>query len=117
MDSATDITSGIAATSRFAAGVPRLPAGSLGVTDKLAAAHKSAVDFTSFFLSQSLESMYANISANSLFGGGNGEEVYRSLLLQEYGKVAAQSGSGRNMVDAVQRQILQLQEKAEERSK
>jgi flagellar protein FlgJ len=107
MDNAMDLTNSIAAASRLSAGTPRPAA-----TADVAAARKSAEDFTSFFLSQSLESMYANVSPNSLFGGGNGEAVYRSLLLQEYGKIAAQSGSGRGIVDAVQSQILRLQEQA-----
>ena len=107
MDSVMDLTSSIASSSRLAAGTPRQAA-----TGDVAAAHKSAEDFTSFFLSQSLESMYANVSPDSVFGGGNGEAVYRSLMLQEYGKIAAQSGSGRNIVDAVQAQILRLQEQA-----
>jgi flagellar protein FlgJ len=110
--SAMDLSSQIAATSRFAQNLPPLSATASGSTPNLAQARKSAQDFASFFLSQSLESMYANISTDSLFGGGNGEEVYRSLLLQEYGKIAAQSGSGRNIVDAVQAQILRLQEQA-----
>jgi flagellar protein FlgJ len=107
MDSAMDLTSSIASSSRLAAGSPRPAA-----TGNVVAARKSAEDFASFFLSQSLESMYANVSTDSMFGGGNGEAVYRSLMLQQYGKIAAQSGSGRGIVDAVQAQILRLQEQA-----
>jgi len=44
-----------------------------------------------------------------MFGGGNGEAVYRSLLLQEYSKVAAKSG-GVGIADAVQREMLRAQE-------
>jgi len=73
------------------------------------AVHQAAEQFESFFLSQSLESMFAGVDTNSLFGGGPGETVYRSLLLQEYGKIAARSG-GFGIADAVQREILQTQE-------
>jgi len=111
--SATDLSSQVATTSRFAQSLPSLSATGSGSTSNLAQARKSAQDFTSFFLSQSLESMYADVSTDSMFGGGHGEEVFRSLLLQEYGKIATQSGSGRAIVDAVQRQILQLQEQAQ----
>jgi flagellar protein FlgJ len=76
----------------------------------VAGARKSAEDFTAFFLSQSLESMYANVAPNSVFGGGNGEAVYRSLMIQEYGKVMSQSNNGLGIVDDVQREILRLQE-------
>jgi hypothetical protein len=108
-----DLSSQVVTTSRFAQSLPSLPATGSGSTPNLAPARKSAEDFTSFFLSQSLESMYADVSTDSMFGGGHGEEVFRSLLLQEYGKIATQSGSGRAIVDAVQRQILQLQEQAQ----
>jgi peptidoglycan hydrolase FlgJ len=73
------------------------------------AAHKTAQDFESFFLSQTFESMFSGVGTDSLFGGGNAETVYRSLLLQEYSKVAAKAG-GVGIADAVQREILQAQE-------
>jgi peptidoglycan hydrolase FlgJ len=74
-----------------------------------AAAHKTAQDFESFFLSQTFENMFSGVGTDSLFGGGNAETVYRSLLLQEYSKVAAKAG-GVGIADAVQREILQAQE-------
>ena len=74
-----------------------------------AAAHKTAQDFESFFLSQTFEHMFSGVGTDSLFGGGNAETVYRSLLLQEYSKVAAKAG-GVGIADAVQREILRAQE-------
>ena len=74
-----------------------------------AGARKAAEEFAAFFFSQSFETIFGNMSANSLFGGGSGETVYRSLLTQEYGKIAARSG-GLGIADAVQREILRLQE-------
>ena len=74
-----------------------------------AAAHKTAQDFESFFLSQTFENMFSGVGTDSLFGGGNAETVYRSLLLQEYSKVAAKAG-GVGIADAVQREILRAQE-------
>jgi len=53
--------------------------------------------------------MFSGLGADKTFGGGTGESVYRSLLLQEYSKVAANSGST-GIADAVQREILRLQE-------
>ena len=88
-----------------ATAIPR-PAAAAG---DVAGARKTAQDFTAFFLSQSLESMHAGMAPNSLFGGGNGETIFRSLMLQEYGKVMARS-EGVGIVDAVQREILRLQE-------
>jgi flagellar protein FlgJ len=72
-------------------------------------ARKTAEDFEAFFLAQAMDSMFAGIDSDKLFGAGNGENVYRSLLTQEYAKVAAKSG-GIGIADAVQREILRLQE-------
>jgi peptidoglycan hydrolase FlgJ len=74
-----------------------------------AAIKNAAENFESFFLSQSLESMFAGVDTNALFGGGPGEKIYRSMLLQQYGKIVAQSG-GLGIGDAVQRELLNAQE-------
>ncbi|MGH7122808.1 MAG: rod-binding protein [Stellaceae bacterium] len=79
-----------------------------GALDPSGAA-KVAQDFEAFFLAQSMDSMFAGIESDKLFGGGQGENVYKSLLSQEYAKVAAKSG-GVGIADAVQREILRLQE-------
>jgi Rod binding domain-containing protein len=73
------------------------------------AAKKAGQDLEAFFLSQSFETMFAGLQSDPIFGGGNGESVYRSLLMQEYSKVAAKS-STTGISDAVTREILQLQE-------
>ena len=79
-----------------------------GTTD-VAGAKKAGEDFEAFFLSQVFENMFSSVGADSMFGGGNGETVYRSLLLQEYSKVAARSGSTGIAAD-VTREIIKLQE-------
>lgn len=75
----------------------------------VAGARKTAEDFEAFFLAQAMDSMFAGLNCDKLFGGGSGESVYRSLLSQEYAKVATKSG-GVGIADAVQREILRLQE-------
>ena len=72
-------------------------------------AHEKAVEFEGFFIAMALESMFSGIETDGLFGGGHGEKVFRSMMLQEYGKSVAQRG-GFGISDAVQRQILSLQE-------
>jgi Rod binding domain-containing protein len=101
MDSATPILPPVASVD----GATPQPT----ATTDPAAAHKTAQDFEGFFLSQVFENMYAGVGTDSLFGGGNAETVYRSLLLQEYSKVAAKAG-GVGIADAVQREILRAQE-------
>ncbi|HYM02772.1 MAG TPA: rod-binding protein [Stellaceae bacterium] len=85
------------------------PAAPASANASAAAAHKTGEDFEAFFLSQVFENMFSGVNADPMFGGGQGETVYRSLLLQEYSKVAARSG-GVGIADAVQREILRAQE-------
>jgi flagellar protein FlgJ len=79
------------------------------VTSDPTAARKTAQDFEAFFLSQVFENVFSGVNSDAMFGGGAGETVYRSLLLQEYSKVAARNG-GVGIADAVQREILRAQE-------
>lgn len=72
-------------------------------------ARAAAEQFEAFFLGQFLESMFAGIRTDGMFGGGNGENVYRSLLTQEYGKAISASG-GVGIADTVYRSIIQIQE-------
>jgi len=72
-------------------------------------AREAAVEFEGFFIASALESMFSGIETDGLFGGGHGEQVFRSMLLQETGKsIAARGGIG--IADAVQREIIRLQE-------
>ena len=48
-------------------------------------------------------------SRTALFGGGQGEEMFRSMMFDEYGKQIAPSG-GIGIADMVQKEILRMQE-------
>lgn len=72
-------------------------------------ARQAAVEFEGFFIASALESMFAGIETDGPFGGGHGEKVFRSMMLQELGKsIAERNGIG--IADAVQREIIRLQE-------
>lgn len=71
-------------------------------------ARKASKDFESFFIGQMLEYMNTDIKTDGLFGGGHSEEVWRSMLNQEYGKEIAKSNSI-GVSDAVMRSLLQAQ--------
>lgn len=92
------------ATALSNAPAPRLPR--TGDADKARAA---AQDFEAFFLTQVFEEMFAGIGPDPLFGGGAGEETFRSLMFQEYGTAIAH-GRGVGIADRVQQEILKLQE-------
>jgi len=72
-------------------------------------AKETAVEFEGFFIAMALESMFSGIETEGLFGGSHGEKVFRSMMLQEYGKSIAQR-NGIGIADAVQREIIRLQE-------
>ena len=74
-----------------------------------AKAKQAAQDFEAQFLSQMIGQMFAGVSTNGLFDGGNGEKMFRSLLFDQFGKVLARAG-GIGIADAVQREILKHQE-------
>ena len=72
-------------------------------------ARAAAEKFEAFFLSQFLDSMFAGVRTDGMFGGGNAENFYRSMMTQEYGKTIAAAG-GVGIADAVYRSIIQIQE-------
>lgn len=74
-----------------------------------AKAKAAAEDFEAFFVSHAFEDMFAGMDTDPMFGGGEAEQMFRSFLLQEYGKKVAQSG-GIGVSSMVQQQLLQLQE-------
>lgn len=74
-------------------------------------AKETAQDFEAFFMTKMMESMFEGISTDGMFGGGNAEKVYRSLLLNEYGKAMAKTGSI-GISDDIMSTILSMQEAA-----
>lgn len=72
-------------------------------------ARKVADDFEAVFLSQMLAHMTAGVKLEEPFGGGPGEDMFRSLLNNEYAKGIASRG-GIGVSDQIYRQILALQE-------
>ncbi len=72
-------------------------------------ARRVAEEFEAFFLSQALQPMFANINAEEPFGGGPGEDIWRSMQVDEYGKAFARAG-GIGIAEAVLREILKMQE-------
>jgi Rod binding domain-containing protein len=74
-----------------------------------AAIGKVAEDFEAFFASAYFEQMFSGIQPDPVTGGGEGESMFRSLMIQEYGKAVARQHS-LGIADVVKRQLLQLQE-------
>lgn len=80
------------------------------VNPKLLASSKAAAqDFEAFFVTHSFAEMMTDIQPDPMFGGGEGESVFRSFLLDEYGKMVAKT-QGLGIANIVQRELLNLQE-------
>lgn len=77
-----------------------------------AAARAAAEEFEAVFLAQMMAHMFEGISTDGPFGGGQAEQVYRSLLTNEYGRLATASG-GLGIADQVMSEILKIQEAQE----
>jgi Rod binding domain-containing protein len=71
-------------------------------------ARDAAQKFESQFLAQMLGQMFQGIDTDGPFGGGHGEEMFRSLLTDSMAKDMTKAG-GIGLADTVQREILKLQ--------
>ncbi|HXJ01070.1 MAG TPA: rod-binding protein [Micropepsaceae bacterium] len=102
-----------AASAQFSAAAtlakPALPPMSAKTVEQ---ATKVAKDFEAVFINEIMGSMFAGISTDGPFGGGPGEGIFRSMMIENYSKsIAAQGGFG--LADAVKHELLRAQEKAQ----
>jgi Rod binding domain-containing protein len=67
-----------------------------------------AEEFERMFIAEMLQPMFAGIETDAPFGGGQGEEVFRPMLLDRYAEAIAKGG-GIGVSDAVMKEILRLQ--------
>ena len=73
-----------------------------------AKAKTAAQTFESQFLSQMIGQMFEGIQTDGPFGGGFGEEMFRSMMTDAMAKQMTQAG-GVGVSDVVQREILKMQ--------
>lgn len=75
-----------------------------------AKAREVAQDFEAIFITTMLEHMGRDTqNGDGLFGGGQGETMFHSLMNDEYGKAIAAKG-GFGIADSIYKFILQAQE-------
>lgn len=68
-----------------------------------------ATEFEAVFLGEMLKPMWEGLSTDSTFGGGQAEEIFRSMMLDEYAtQIANQGGVG--IGDAVLKELILMQE-------
>jgi len=71
--------------------------------------NKTAEDFEAVFISQMLGSMFEGEELTEYFGGGTAGDIYKSLMMNEYGKAIAKSG-GIGISEQIKAELLKLQE-------
>lgn len=69
----------------------------------------AAKKFEAMFMNEMLSHMFAGIKTDSQFGGGKGEEVFRSMLVEQYGTIIANSGQT-GLSTQLEKQMLKMQE-------
>ncbi|MEM7197593.1 MAG: rod-binding protein [Pseudomonadota bacterium] len=81
----------------------------LGKNANERATRQAAEEFEAVFLSQMFTHMFPDDQGEGFFGGGNGEKIFHSLLVDEFAKITAKTG-GIGIADSVMRQLVHEQE-------
>jgi peptidoglycan hydrolase FlgJ len=78
-------------------------------TANAAKADAASKEYEGIFISQFLGSMFSGIKTDGITGGGQGEEMFRSLMINEFGKSIEQRG-GFGLAANMKAQLLKHQE-------
>lgn len=66
-------------------------------------------DFESLFISQMVEQMFGESMGSEAFGSEDTDEIYKGLMVKEYGKMIARSG-GIGIAQNIKSELLKQQE-------
>ena len=87
----------------------RVGASQSGHNKNDAAISKAASEFEGVFISQCLGAMFSGIKTDGPFGGGQGEEMFRSMMVDKYADgLVSQGGFG--LASSIKAQMLKMQE-------
>ncbi|MBP7336636.1 rod-binding protein [Niveispirillum sp.] len=70
---------------------------------------KAAQEFEAVFLSQMLSQMWQGVESDETFGGGEAENTWRGMMVEEYGKQISKAG-GLGLADQVKAEMIRMQE-------
>jgi peptidoglycan hydrolase FlgJ len=76
---------------------------------QLAKIDAAAKDFESVYAGEMLKPMFATVKTDPMFGGGKGEDTFKSLLLQQYGRKIADTGE-LGLAKYVKAEMIRMQE-------
>ena len=68
----------------------------------------TAKEFEAVFLSEMINIMFKGIKTDPMFGGGAGEEMFRSFMVNEYGREIAHN-NGIGIADDIKQSIIDMQ--------
>lgn len=81
--------------------------GAAGLTEKQRQqAKKVSQDFEALFVGMMMKSMRETVGKDKLTGGGHGDEVYRSMLDQEYAAISVKKGGGLGIAKIIEKDII-----------
>ncbi len=70
--------------------------------------NQTAREFEAVFIYEMMKPMFEGLDVDPVFGGGKGEEIFRGMVLQEYGKnIANKNITG--LQTSVQNKLIELQ--------
>jgi len=101
-DSPASLRSAVDAASK-----PMLPR--IVNTRDLARVKQAAEEYEAVFISQMIQPMFDGIKTDGIFGGGQAESIYRTMMVSEYGKAMAKRG-GIGLAHSLAQGILKTQE-------
>lgn len=70
---------------------------------------EAAEGFEGVFLNTMLQNMFTGLQDGGTWGGGQGSEAWRDMLVNEYAKDISQNG-GIGIADSVERELIAIQE-------
>jgi Rod binding domain-containing protein len=79
---------------------------------KMSEIDKSAKDFEGMFISQMLQPMFETVKTDSEFGGGEAEDTWKGLMIEQYGKDLSAAG-GIGLSDSIKAKMIEMQEIAQ----
>lgn len=78
--------------------------------DNIDKIREAATEFEAMYMSEMMNHMFAGVDVDPMFGGGSGEQMFRGMMIQEYGKIMAKSGNGLGLSDQIQKAMIDIQE-------
>jgi flagellar protein FlgJ len=69
---------------------------------------ETAQDFEAMFISEMMKPIFESVKVDENFGGGKGEEIFRSFIRDEYAKTMA-SAQSFGIAEQVKEQLIEMQ--------